>query len=368
MLTTEIAEMIVKETSARLNRNVNIMSSKGIIIASCDPSRLYHMHEGALEVLQTKQPFTIPTDHEGKWKGAQSGINLPIIFDEKIVGVIGITGDPEEMRDFGGLVKMTTELLIKQAYMATQAEWQQRTKEMIIENLLKEDPAMEHIERRLNLLQIKLAPPYHTLVIQLEDRSLSDTIILQQLEKAAGAAGCLIGFVNTNRLCIALSGMKDEIVHKRIEAIYQVLKFLKLTFRLAFSTLYADLQMFHRSYEDCSLALEISNSNQEVVSFAELEAKALIYQTETAAGTRLLQRVLHRSLRPFIETLQVFFEHHLNMQKTADCLHIHRNTLIYRLNKIKEQTGYDPRSFRDALTLQMAIWLLEKKEKGAHIS
>ncbi|MCK6258890.1 helix-turn-helix domain-containing protein [Fictibacillus sp. KIGAM418] len=365
MLTTEIAEMIVKETSARLNRNVNIMSNKGIIIASCDSSRLYHMHEGALEVLRTEQPFTIPINHKGKWKGAQSGINLPIVFDHKIVGVIGITGDPEEMRDFGGLVKMTTELLIKQAYMATQAEWQQRTKEMIIENLLKEVPAMEHIERRLSLLHICLAPPFYTVVIQLEDRSLSDTMILQQLEKAAGASSCLIGFVNTNRLCIVLSGMEDEMIQKKVEAIDQVLKFLRLTFRLAYSTLFMDLKMFNQSYEDCSLALEISDVHQEVVSFAELEAKALIYQTETAAGTRLIKRVLHRSLRPLIETLQVFFEHHLNMQKTADHLHIHRNTLIYRLNKIKEETGYDPRNFKDALTLQMAIWILEKKEKGA---
>ncbi|MDN4524225.1 CdaR family transcriptional regulator [Fictibacillus fluitans] len=369
MLTTEIAEMIVKETSARLNRNVNIMSSKGIIIASCDSSRLYHIHEGALEVLRSEQAFTVPMDHEGKWRGAQPGINLPIVFDQQIVGVIGITGNPKEIEDVAGLVKMTTELMVKQSYMASQTEWQQRTKDMIIEDLLNEQPSIEHVLRRLALLKIELPSTLQTLVIELDEGpSLSRSVLIHQLEKAAGSYSCLVGFVHTKRLCIAFSYQKEADGKKKREAVLQVLKLHHFKFRMASSTPFSSLELFHQSYEDCILAFEIGDPKQEVLSFAELEAQALIHQLNPVAADRLSRRVLLNSVLSLTDTLQCFLDHHLNLQQTADSLHIHRNTLIYRLNKIKEETGYDPRKFKDAFALQMALWILEKDQKKKELA
>lgn len=53
----------------------------------------------------------------------------------------------------------------------------------------------------------------------------------------------------------------------------------------------------------------------------------------------------------------------MNIQQTADDLYLHRNTLIYQLSKIEKETGYDPKRFKDALTLQLALWS-DKKIKS----
>ncbi len=363
MLTREMADTIVKETSLRLNRNVNIMNEKGIIIASCDPLRLGHIHEGALEVLKTGDSFSIPADHQGRWKGSQPGINLPIVFQEETVGVIGLTGDPDEIKDFGGIIKMTTELMIKQAYIATQAEWKQRTKEMVIEELLKETPSFESVHRRLDLLGIKLPSPFHLFVVQLKPSTLTNSMLVQNLTKAIGETGTIMGFVNSNRLLIIMSGLTELQMKRKLETVCYTLNKLKVMFQLVYGIPCTHLKQISQSYQDCHLALEISDPDQEVISFADLEAKALIHQLNKPAAEKLVNRVLHDSILSYAETLDVFFKNNLHIQQTADALFIHRNTLIYRLNKIKKETGYDPKQFRDAFTLQLAVWIAQKVKK-----
>ncbi|MFP5114748.1 CdaR family transcriptional regulator [Bacillaceae bacterium C204] len=368
MLTREIAIDIVKETSMRLNRNINIMNEKGIIIASGDLSRIDDIHEGALEVIKKGRSLTIHPDKEGVWKGAQRGINLPIIFQDKIVGVIGITGNPDEMQELGGIVKMTTELMIKQQFIASQTEWLQRTREMIIEELLKVSPSNSHIERGLNLLEIKLQPPFVTFIIQMTERAISNNRLIHELEEITGKNRGLIGFININRILIAVSECIPSEVDRILEKVCRVLKKLKVKFRLTYSIPFQSLSKFCQSYTDCDLALQISDESEELISFAEIESKALIFKVDRAGAERFTNRIINQTLIKYTETLETFFNKNLNIQHTADELFIHRNTLIYRLNKIEEETGYDPKCFKDALTLQLAIWTSKKlKSEEAYL-
>ncbi|TLS38420.1 CdaR family transcriptional regulator [Pseudalkalibacillus caeni] len=361
MLTRQIANVIVKETSIRLNRNVNIMNDKGVIIASRDASRIDHIHEGAVEVLRTGETLKISPTDDGKWRGSQPGLNLPISFQNRIVGVIGITGNPDEMEDLGGLVRMTTELMIKQEYIASQMEWKQRTKEMIIEELLKPSPSYEAINRGLSLIELTLNPPFLTLIIQMKERAIPNHTLIQKIEQIIGQGNGIVGFININRLFVMLNGLTESQTIKRVERIYYELKKIKLTFQLSFSTPFDSIEECNQSYKDCDLAFEISNSSQEIISFADIEAKALIYQISHPGAKRFSQRIMNDSLSSYVDTLEAFFENNLNIQQTSDALFIHRNTLIYRLNKVKEETGYDPRYFKDALTLRIAIWISKKK-------
>ena len=102
---------------------------------------------------------------------------------------------------------------------------------------------------------------------------------------------------------------------------------------------------------------------KDFVSFEQIEAKALIYQLDQGLADRFSHRILKNFDDNKAKTLESFFQHDLNIQKTADNLYVHRNTLIYRLNKITEETGYDPRSFKDALILQVALWIFQKTEE-----
>ncbi|MBS4214498.1 MULTISPECIES: CdaR family transcriptional regulator [Neobacillus] len=364
MLTKEIASTIVKETSLRLDRNINIMDEHGIIIASRNSSRIGDIHEGALAVLKTGKTVTISEEQAKELKGSQPGINLPIVFKDIIVGVIGITGNPIETQDFGGLVKMTTELMIMQNYISTQLEWQQRTKDMILEELLKSVPSITNIERGLSLLEKRLHPPFISCVIQMNERSISNNTLIKQLELTISGQNAIIGFININRIFIAFSECTLTETSKVFDRIAHELRRLKVSHRLSFSTPFSDIKNFQESYLDCDLALDITDKTLEIVPFSKVESKALIYKIKWEDAEKFSKRIMNSTLKSYLETLEAFFDHNLNIQNTADALFIHRNTLIYRLNKIKEETGYDPKDFRDALTLQLAIWATNKIELG----
>ncbi|MFE4353637.1 CdaR family transcriptional regulator [Peribacillus butanolivorans] len=363
MLSKEIAQTIVKETSYNLNRNINIMDKKGQIIASGDPSRIDDIHEGALEVLKNSEALIITSDQKEVWRGAHPGINLPIIFQDEIVGVIGISGNPEEIRELGGIVKMITELMIKQKFIASQLEWQQRTKEMIIEELLKNSPSYSTIERGLNLINIELQSPFMTLVIQLADRTITNQVLTQKIEEILGKNNGLVGFININRMFIAFSGFTQSEADNKLNKIHQEFKKMMLKFRLAFSTPFQAMGNFSQSYIDCDLALKISDESEVFISYAELEPKALIYKIDRAWVEKFTTRIMNKTLDKYADTLETFFKNNLNIQQTADDLFIHRNTLIYRLSKIEKATGYNPKRFKDALTLQLVLWS-DKKLKS----
>ncbi|WP_270181161.1 CdaR family transcriptional regulator [Alkalihalobacillus sp. CinArs1] len=359
MLTREIAKTIVIETSLRLNRNVNIMNEKGVIIGSGDAERIDQIHEGALEVLNTKEPLAIYKNDDGKWRGTQPGLNLPISFQNQVVGVIGITGNPDEMNDVGGLVKMTTELMIKQEFIARQLEWKQRTKEMIIEELLRTAPSYEQIERGMKLIELNLPSPYTILVVQIGNRSMPNHELIQRIERCISQHDALVGFINVNTLFISLCGVGDE--KKPLDQISLELNRLSLDYRLAVSNVITTFDDFSQAYQDCKLALEIV-TNQQLIFYADIEPQALLHQTNSTEAVRFRKRIVTDTVEKYESTLTAFFENNLNIQQTSEAMFIHRNTLVYRLNKITKDTGYDPREFRDALTLQMALWMPESSD------
>ncbi|NQE00078.1 sugar diacid recognition domain-containing protein, partial [Staphylococcus xylosus] len=133
ILTEEVATLIVEETAKRTKSNINIMNFNGKIIASFDKSRIGSIHEGACKVLACEQMVILTKKDCEKLKGTQPGINLPIIFQDEIVGVIGITGDPKALLYVADLVKMSTELLLYQNYFTYELEGHIRSQELFIE-------------------------------------------------------------------------------------------------------------------------------------------------------------------------------------------------------------------------------------------
>lgn len=359
MITREIAEMLVKETSKVMNLNINIMDEEGVIIATGDPSRLDSIHEGALEVVKTGKELEITSENQGQLRGTQQGTNLPIHFHGEVVGVIGITGEPHIIGDRGGLVKMMAELMIKQAYMASQTEWRQKTKETIIEELLKEKPNTINIERWLSLLNMKLTGPFVVSLIEINDYSLSSHLLIKNTEEVVEKGEVLAGFVHGNKLLLLLTGVTHEGAKKKLTSLCKEFEKMKIHVRLAFSPLIHQLPNINQGYHECEVALAISKPEQKIISYTDIEPKALVHQIDPKLAKQFSERILESKgdLINHLETLQAFFDSNLNIKEAAKKLYIHRNTLIYRLNKIKTESGFDPQNFHDAFLLQMVIWL-----------
>lgn len=360
MLTREIAEAIVRETMTRLNRNINIMDESGTIIASGDPTRIGQIHEGALEVIKIGKPLSISREHIKHWRGSLSGVNLPIEFQKKIVGVIGITGEPHEVEELGGLVKMTTELMIRQSFLALQSEWRQRTKEIIIEELIKSEPKNELIDERLNLLQIQLSPPYFVAIMEIKERTIHNHILITKIEEIIGEGKYLVGFLSVNRLLVLISGLTENKIKKKLQVMKETLQRMGLHFKIGYAAQVHEREKISIAYKESKLALFMGSGHEQLISYSDIETKALIYQVHEELKQRYLERIFPYTSAKVMETLQTFFDCNLSITETAQALSIHRNTLLYRLKKIKEDTGHDPQMFKGAVTLQLALWIYQR--------
>ena len=107
MIFQQAAEELVRATSSLVSgRTINIMNPDGIIIASSDPKRVGTFHFGADQVMHTGRSVNITRSQLPAYPGALEGCNMPLRQNGKIIGVVGITGDPEELQDLAHLLEV----------------------------------------------------------------------------------------------------------------------------------------------------------------------------------------------------------------------------------------------------------------------
>lgn len=105
-----IAQKIVNQLSKVISYNINIMDEKGLIIASTDPKRIETFHEIAIQLLTQNQKQIDVYDSE-QLIGTKRGVNLALEYRDAIIGVIGVTGNPDEVRPIAALLKVSVENL-----------------------------------------------------------------------------------------------------------------------------------------------------------------------------------------------------------------------------------------------------------------
>ena len=129
------------------------------------------------------------------------------------------------------------------------------------------------------------------------------------------------------------------------------------------STTVEGIKDLARSFKEAQIALEVGkvfDTEKTIVSYENLGIARLIYQLPTTLCDMFLREVFKRgsieSLDPeTLFTIQKFFENNLNVSETSRKLFVHRNTLVYRLEKIKKLTGLDLREFDDAIVFKVAL-------------
>ncbi|MCR5215742.1 MAG: helix-turn-helix domain-containing protein [Lachnospiraceae bacterium] len=136
---------------------------------------------------------------------------------------------------------------------------------------------------------------------------------------------------------------------------------------IAFGTIVNDIREVSRSYKEAKLALDVGKifySEKSVVAFANLGIGRLIYQLPLPLCQMFIKEIFDgKSPDEFDEetvtTINKFFENSLNVSETSRQLYIHRNTLVYRLDKLQKNTGLDLRVFDDAITFKIALMVVK---------
>ena len=128
-------------------------------------------------------------------------------------------------------------------------------------------------------------------------------------------------------------------------------------------TIAIHLRDLAKSYKEAQIAIEVGkvfDTEKYIINYENLGIGRLIYQLPTTLCEMFLQEVFKKNPIDALDketlfTIHKFFENNLNVSETARKLFVHRNTLVYRLEKIKKLTGLDLREFDDAITFKVAL-------------
>ena len=133
--------------------------------------------------------------------------------------------------------------------------------------------------------------------------------------------------------------------------------------RVSYGTTINDIKEVSRSYKEAKMALDVGKifyASKNVIAYNNLGIGRLIYQLPIPLCKMFIREVFDgKSPDDFDEetlaTINKFFENSLNVSETSRQLYIHRNTLVYRLDKLQKSTGLDLRIFEDAITFKIAL-------------
>ena len=137
--------------------------------------------------------------------------------------------------------------------------------------------------------------------------------------------------------------------------------------RIAFGTIVGEIKDVSRSYKEAKMALDVGKifySSKNVVAYSNLGIGRLIYQLPLPLCRMFIKEIFDgKNPDEFDEetltTINKFFENSLNVSETSRQLYIHRNTLVYRLDKLQKSTGLDLRVFEDAITFKIALMVVK---------
>ncbi|MCM1091809.1 MAG: helix-turn-helix domain-containing protein [Butyrivibrio sp.] len=137
--------------------------------------------------------------------------------------------------------------------------------------------------------------------------------------------------------------------------------------RISYGTVVREIKEVSRSYKEAKMALDVGKiffDDRDLIAYSELGIGRLIYQLPIPLCKMFIREIFGgKSPDEFDEetlaTIHKFFENSLNVSETSRQLFIHRNTLVYRLDKLQKSTGLDLRVFEDAITFKIALMVVK---------
>ena len=136
---------------------------------------------------------------------------------------------------------------------------------------------------------------------------------------------------------------------------------------VALGTIVGEIKEVSRSYKEAKMALDVGRiffDDRDIIAYSSLGIGRLIYQLPIPLCKMFIREIFGgKSPDDFDEetltTISKFFENSLNVSETSRQLFIHRNTLVYRLDKLQKSTGLDLRVFEDAITFKIALMVVK---------
>ena len=314
---------------------------------------------------------------------------IPFSYGGNVVGYIVLAEEMPNHNEIAPLIRSIAELVMHQSIVLEQIPRQDERLDKFIYDLLNQpQPDWGLLAAEARLFDIELERPRIAIVIQIDDPMLvarlqdpTNDREVRLTRYKFGITRALNSFYTSSRENVVcyLGGtsfgiLKDLVTDtesdlaasldafkKSLNAIYAILKSeLKLTTTVGVGNYHPGLEGLRQSYHEAISAIELGAQTWDVDRIYHIDDFGVVApllsgvdESNIYFSRELLER-LGENIE-IIQTLEAFFNFDMSLTRTADQLKIHRNTLVYRLDRITDTLGLDPRAFDDAVQIKLAI-------------
>lgn len=351
---SNLAQEIVNAVKEVVDKDINFIDKNGLIIGSTDKNRLHVFHQAGYTAIRTLKNIIVEDNDE--YEGSKKGINYPIKINNNAVGAIGITGEPNEISKLGFLVTKITEVFIKEQQLNYNHELDKQRISHVLKSIIYNDIEDRHeIENILEDFNISSNQKFAVVVMKINKSHKSGEV--EKIENDIKRLFDTIGnkfkvYIYPNEF-IALI---NEERYKKLKDIYlDILGKYEGSLFGGIGTL-KNLYDTHKSYQEAKIALEYSTSNSKILTYIDdLKLELILESLEPELKNQYVEKILTDLDDDDVKVLQIYYSNDMSLKKTSEDLYIHKNTLQYKLEKISQKSGLNPRSFNDSVILYLAI-------------
>ena len=237
------------------------------------------------------------------------------------------------------------------------------------QNLLLDNMLLVDIYNRAKKLHVEAAVPRAVIIIETgTEKDGTEAELLGGLFSAQ--SGDYITAVDESNVILIKAldmGEGYEVIERTSEMIVDMMNTeAMMNVRVAYGTIVSELKDVSKSYKEAKMALDVGKifyAEKNVVAYSTLGIGRLIYQLPVNLCKIFIDEIFGDNIPlnfddETLTTINKFFENNLNVSETSRQLYVHRNTLVYRIEKLQKSTGLDIRTFDDALTFKIALMVV----------
>ncbi len=390
-----VAEEIASVATNITGYAIIITDDKGIIIGADSENikRLGELHEASLEVISTGRMRKHTEEDCKKLKGTYPGITMPIAIHDDVVGSIGIKGDSAEVERYGMLVKMIAEIMLKDRIEAEFAHIQYENLQMLVTMIITCDNSelsKVTIDNQGKLLGYNLSLERVPIQISRKEavkdrkteRDMYSTEIFQAIKKQFTNRQDIIVIMDPSverYLIFANSDSirgKNEIIDKCTAIQSELKEKHGISVFIGIGRPCNSIESMKEGYKRTEMLLDsalLGLTGKTIVTITDIPLERMIMEAvEYYEGRNLENRIKNilqdKNADMYLELVVCWCESMFNFAETARRLGIHKNTLTYRFEKIRENFGIDLHDFGTTIALYLCIRITKlSSEKNASI-
>lgn len=373
MLNVTLAEKFIERIVTYTDYNINIMNDRGIIIASKDKKRVGTFHEIAYQIIK-EDKNVIEVEFDNAYLGTKSGVNMAFFYKNQRVGVVGVTGNPSEVREIAMITRMSLETMLE--YELAQEKMYQRkgTKEYFINCLMHNEVDKKELNelcQTLGYINTTLRIP---ILIQFEQEVDLETM-LYKIKEGKNHSKQDISSITREKQIIVFKTITCEfddfckdykfIIGEYLSSFLNYLREKEISSHFYVGSAQNKIENYSMSYQHCKWLMSQGNKKKRGLFFYDYIGKYLRTRTpfmELHQVYNIFEESLSDKIKKnVIEIIEPMDTNNYSLLETSKELFLHRNTLVFRLNKIKDYFNLNPiQNYGDREFLSYLSYYLKK--------